>query len=226
MSDPGQQIYGIKEVSLLELLEKVQKILADGLNSLGGKSPATPEAHYLSWAAVFVNRAVDGYLHLRKSGRVHASKLLVRPALEAIFSGMAVIKKPGFLFQKAYSEWLEDKKLFVNDEGGEAEANLALDNLKRAFKKKFPNYSPKCKKVNVRDAAEAAGLTNNYEAYKVYCQFTHGAMRTVFGNLDRQTDNIDTKTVIWCALIMLDQLKEKTPAQVPDLTPFKKELIS
>jgi hypothetical protein len=225
MTNSEKTIHSAKEIELLELLKKVQKILTDALNSLSGKSPATPEIHYLSWTAVFVNRSADGYLHLWKSGRVDASKLLVRPALEATFSGIAAIKQPGFLFRKAYSEWLEDKKLFVNDAAGEVEANRALENLKRTFKEKLPDSPIECKKVNVRDTAEAAGFVNNYEAYKVYCQFTHGAMRIVFGNLNRQTDGVDTKTVIWCVLMILDQLKETTPAQMPDLMPFKEELI-
>ena len=97
------------------LLTEVQQLLAHSLNSLGGKSPATGEAAYLGWAAVSVNRAAEGYLWLRESGRVAASKLLVRPALEATFSAIAVIKKHGFLLRKAYSEWEEDKKMFVKD---------------------------------------------------------------------------------------------------------------
>ncbi|HZM03970.1 MAG TPA: DUF5677 domain-containing protein [Candidatus Saccharimonadales bacterium] len=193
---------------------------------MGDKSPATAEAAYLGWGAVSVNRAAEGYLWLRESGRVAASKLLVRPALEATFSAIAVIKKHGFLFRKAYSEWEEDKKMFVRDAGGEKEATKALEDLKRAFQQSSPGYPVECKRITVRDAADVAGFLENYEsAYRIYCQFTHGAMRAVLGHLDDTTDTIDTPMVSWCVLQMLDHLQTDTPAQIPNLVPFRKRLI-
>jgi hypothetical protein len=42
--------------------------------------------------------------------------------------------------------------------------------------------------------------------------------------LDDATDAIDTDIVGWCVLMMLNQLREHTPAHVPDLEPFKKRL--
>jgi hypothetical protein len=217
-----QSIHGTDEVRLLKLLKQVQKILADALNSLSGKLPPTPESNYLSQSSVLVNKAADGYLHLRKTGRVYASKLLVRPALEATFSGIAAIKKPGFLFRKAYTEWKKDKKLYLND----ASANHVLEKLIRSAEKASPNSPIEHTEISVYETAEAAGLVKNYNAYRVYCQFTHGAIRVMLGKLDEQTNKIDTKIVAWCVLMMLDHLKEKTPAQIPDLAPFKKKLIS
>ncbi len=220
-----QPIHGPEEVQLLGLLSEVQHVLADALNSLGGKSPPTAESAYLGWSAVSVNRAAEGYLWLRESGRVAASKLLVRPALEATFSGTAVIKKPGLLFRKAYSEWEEDKKMFAHDSAGKAAANLALDDLKRVFEQESPGYPAECKRVTVRDTADMAGLLATYDcAYRIYCQFTHGAMRAVLGHLDEATNTVDTKIVVWCVLMLLDQLREHTPAQLPDLAPFRTRL--
>ena|SRR5258708_5918098 len=124
--------------SPIGLLKDVQRILADAINSLGNKPYTTPESAYLMWAAVCVNRAAEGYLCLRETCRVTASKFLVRPALEATFSGTAVTKKPGFLFRKAYSELEEVKKIFAKDDAGAKAANHALENLKRAFQQKHP----------------------------------------------------------------------------------------
>ena len=220
-----QPIHGPEELQLLELLKEVQHVLAHAVDSLGGKSPPTPEAGYLGWAAVAVNRAAEGYLWLRESGRVAASKLLVRPALEATFAGTAVIKKHGFLFRKAYSEWEEENKMSVTDAARKKIANQTLENLKRAFRQNSPGYPVQCKRASVRDTAEIAGLLANYEgAYRIYCQFTHGALRAVRGGLDDITDACDTPIVAWCVLVMLDQLGKHTPAQVPDLTPFRKRL--
>jgi hypothetical protein len=193
-------IHGPEELQLLELLSEVQRLLADALNSLGGKPPPTAESAYLGWAAVSVNRAAEGYLCLRESSRVAASKLLVRPALEATFSGTAVIKKNGFLFRKAYSEWEEDKKMFATDAAGEKEANEALEDLKRAFQQNSPSYPVECKHITVRDTGDIAGFLANYDsAYRIYRQFTHGALRAVLGHLDDTTDSIDTPIVTWCA---------------------------
>jgi hypothetical protein len=80
MNHSEKPIHGADEIQLLELLKQVQKILADALKSLGGKSPPTPESNYLSRAAVSVNKAADGYLYLRESGRVSAgAALCLRP---------------------------------------------------------------------------------------------------------------------------------------------------
>ena len=71
-----------------------------------------------------------------------------------------------------------------------------------------------------------AGLLPVYEtAYRIYCEFTHSAMRAVQGQLNKATDPIDTTNVIWCVLTMLEQLKKHTPAKVPDLTQFQKKVL-
>jgi hypothetical protein len=219
-----QPLHGPKELQLLALLVDVQRLLGNALNSMAGKSTEA-EASYLMWASISVNRAAEGYLCLRKRGRVDASKLLVRPALEATFWATAVIKKPGFLFRKLYSEWEEDQRMFSNDAAELAAAQQALDALKRAAKKARPKCPVECKRVNMRDAADAAGLSRAYEgAYRAYCKFTHGAIQAVQGHLDAATDGIDTDVVNWCVLTMLNHLREHTSAQIPDLELYKKRL--
>jgi len=220
-----QPIHGQEEVQLIGLLRDVQRVLADALDSMGGKSLQPGAPAYLAWAAVSVNRAAEGYLWLRESGRVPASKLLVRPALEATFFGIAVVKKPGFFFRKLYSEWEQDKKMFANDAAVEAASNCALQDLKRAARQAFPGCPIECKRVSVREAAEAAGLLNVYNsAYRTYCKFTHGALIAVQGHLDDATDTIDTDVVVSCVLKMLNELRQHTPAQVPDLKELGKRL--
>src|ERR1043165_2200420 len=201
-----QPIHGAEEVQLIGLLRDVQRALADALDSMGGKSLPPGSPTYLAWAAVSVNRAAEGYLWLRESGRVAASKLLIRPALEATFFGVAVVNKPGFFFRKVYSEWEEDKKMFASDPVAETAANHALHELKRATKQALPNCPVECKRVSVRDAAEAAGLLKVYNnAYRTYCKFTHGALLAVQGHLDDATNATDTDLVVSCVLMVLNQ---------------------
>lgn len=211
---------------LLELLNKVQPILADALNSMGGKIQPKPESEYLSWSAVSVNHSAGGFLYLRESGRVRASKLLVRPALEATFSGIAAVNDRDFLFRKAYTELCEDKKLFANGEDNKKAVELALEGLKGAFRQNCSEYPIKCETVSVWETAKMAGLLPVYEtSYRLYCQYTHGAMRAVTGQLDETTDTADTSTVIWCVLKMLEHLKQHSPAQVPDISGYIKNLL-
>jgi len=209
----------------LEFLKELQPVFIKALNSLGGKKPSDWGSSYLGRVAVTVNRAGDGYLWLRESGRMDASKLLVRPALEAVFCGTAVMKNKGFLFRKAYSEWEEDKKLFAKDAVGKKEADEYLVRLKRRFQEHAPDYPVKCKTIKVREIAEMAGLLFAYEEhYRTYCQFTHSAMLAVSGNLNKVTDSKDTHVIVWCELMMLNQLKQYTPADIPDLMLFNEKL--
>jgi hypothetical protein len=220
-----QPIHGPEEVRLLKLLSEIRAILGKALDSLGGKSPATPEAHYLGLGAITVNHAAAGYLSLRELCMVHASKFQIRPAIEATFAGIAAIKNPDFLFRKAYSEWLEDKKLAAKSPTAQTALNDAFEEMKRNFKQRFPNRSMVLERVSVKETADLAGLSPVYEgAYRVYCQFTHGALRAATGHLDEATDASDTLTVTWCVLAMLDHLQKHTPAEIPDLSRFVESL--
>ena len=211
-----QPTHDPKEIQLLGLLKDVQRLLDDALNSLGAK-PLTPAPKYLAWEALHVNRAAKGYLLLRESGLAPASKLLVRPALEATIWGTAVIKEPGFLFRIPYTT--------LERESRPVAKNPALADLKLAASKASPSIPIECRPVHIREAAEVAKLPEAYDAvYGIYCKFTHGDMEAVQGLLDKATDPIDTDVIVWCVLTMLKQLLEHTPAQVPDLEPLWKNL--
>jgi len=159
----NQPLYPLLEIQFLGLLKELQPIFVNALNSLGGKKPSDAGSAYLGRVAVTVNRAADGYLWLRESGRMDASKLLIRPALEAVFCGTAAMKNKEFLFRKAYSEWEEDNKLFAKGAAGKKEANEYLEKLKLGFKKHSPGYPVVCKKLQVREIADMAGLLSAYE---------------------------------------------------------------
>jgi hypothetical protein len=221
----GGPIYPPTEIEFLKLLKELQPTLVNALNSLAGKKPANLSSSYLGRIAVTVNRASDGYLLLRESGRMDASKLLIRPALEAVFCGTAAVKNKEFPFRKAYSEWDEDKKLFARDTSGKKDADAYLKHLQEQFTKHNPDYPVIHKTISVKDTAEMAELLPAYEySYRIYCKFTHSAMRAVTGNLDQGTDLYDTPTIVWCVLFILKQLKQHTPAEIPDLNVFDQRI--
>jgi hypothetical protein len=216
-----------KEHEFMALLKELQAILAEALDSLGGKTPPTSGSSYLGRIAITVNRVSDAYICLRDLGRADASKLLIRPVLEATFLAAAAMKDPNFLFRRAYTEWEEDRKLFARDDNGRLEADCFLEELKSQFRKQCPEYPVRCERLSMRQAAEMADLLPQYEGtYRIYCKFTHSALRAVSGNLNEMTDSNDTHTVVWCALMTLGLLQKHTPAIIPSLDSFVPRLRS
>ena len=149
---------------------------------------------------------------------------MVRPMIEVVITATAVTKKKGFLFRKAFTELSEMKKLYDKTAANEATAKATLEMLKKRFQEE-PGYPIECKQVDGRYTAHVAGMVQAYDtAYRLYCEFTHNAVRAVRGSLDHTTDPIDTTMVIWAVATVLNQLKAFTPADVPNLTPFNERI--
>lgn len=216
-----------EEVQALKLLKELQEALSKAINSLNESvPPPSVDSQYLQTRAAFVNQAADGYLVLREAYRVASSKLLVRPALEAVFTAVAVMKKPGFLTRKAASEWKEEYKRFKKQDPVVWEtAKRELESFKMVFTQANPGYPTDWSCVDVRETAEAAEMLDVYNtSYRAYCKFTHGALGAVLGELNEITDFKDTEIVINCVMIMLELLKQYTPAQVPNLENSRKRM--
>jgi hypothetical protein len=217
-----------QEVELLKILKELQSILTAALNSLGNEKRLTQESRYLGWAAKSVDFATDSYILLREAGRIHGSKILIRPILETVIAAGAVTNEKGILFQKYYTEMTKANKKFSKDAAHQAKAKKGLEELKRIFLREDPAYPIKCKELQISKMAKAARLPDAfYEVgYSTYCEFTHGSLRAVNGKLNDATDPIDTSTVISCVLIVLSLLQKHTPAIVPNLAPFEKRQIT
>jgi len=135
------------------------------------------------------------------------------------------MKKHGFLYRKAYSEILEEKKNFPKDSQTDAHFELLLKELKDFFKKYDSSYPIEDKEVKLRYAAELAEMLPLYEvAYRTYCKFTHGGINAALGQLNKMTDDLDTQFVVRLVFMMLEQLQKHTHAQIPDLQPFRIQL--
>src|ERR1022692_2161194 len=93
-----------EELELLNLLKELRCVLETALNSLANQKPPSAESRYVGDAAKSVNIASDGYILLRESGRVHASKLMVRPLIDVVITSTSVTTKKGFLFRVAFTE--------------------------------------------------------------------------------------------------------------------------
>jgi len=208
---------------MLGLLRELQIILSDAINSLEIKSIKSLEGRYLTWAAVTINQTARGFIVLRETRNIEASKLLIRPIMEALLSATAVMQVRGFLFRKLYTELMEEKKLPRPKPATKAEVDIVLADYKNLFKGFDPNYPFEENKVSVKDAAEAAQMLPLYEVvYRTYCNFTHGAMLAATGQLNQATNDLDTHFVVSFMLAILDQLKGHTPAKIPDLDQYRK----
>src|SRR6266446_4799251 len=101
------------EEKSLKLVEEFDEELRNALDSLGDKNP-TPDTiltRYLFWSSKHLQRAVNAFAFLRRSGRVDASKFLVRPAIEMMIRLEAARQHPDLFYRIAHSEYVQDKHL-------------------------------------------------------------------------------------------------------------------
>lgn len=201
------------ESPVLDLLSALEAELTYALNSLGGKTPQVIADRYFVEAASYIHKAVDGYLVLRKEGRIDSSKLLVRSAIEAMIRVQALRAKPEIFYQIAYSERLEDHKWF---RPASTKAGIVYDKdpdppgwskFEKAFRREFPSVTLRTNKLSLRDAAVVAGLEQYYDThYRLYCQYAHAALRAMGGHSDDLSDPEDSRTMVLCAFVCLSAI--------------------
>jgi hypothetical protein len=197
------------ETTSLKLLCDVQKELREALNSLGGKQSGGLLEHYLFYMAVHINRAAEGYVFLRQASRLDASRLLIRPAIEAMIRILAIRKDPSLLYRIAYTERMEDRK-WVRPSAIRAGRNYDAEDEKEwmEFTKKytaeFPAHRLEEKELRLREAATTADAESYYDShYRLYCRFTHAAFGAATGSLD-DTHAEDNEAMAACAYCGLD----------------------
>jgi hypothetical protein len=211
---------------ILDLLEQNSRLLASITRTFDRREPNSLEERYLWCMAVAVNQAAEGFALLRSKSLLAASKLMLRPAIEATICAKAALATKEFYFRKVYSEWSEDLKLFEKDPVKRKTEESQFDRFRARFMHQHPGYPAKKSKLPLLEAARAAGpdFVNNYEyAYRLYCQWTHNTMRPVLKRLPL-TDHIDPSIMCWCVLCILDSLKGRSPAAIPDLAQARRRL--
>ena len=214
----------------LQLVSEVQQELAKALDSLGGNKHRGLQDQFPFYSASHINRAVEGYVLLRQQSRLDASRLLIRPTIEAAIKILAVRKQPELLYQIAYSERLEDQKLIrkatrSQRNGGEiALGQQRWDEFVKMYADHFPTHKRVDKKLSLRMAATVAGIEDYYDsAYRVYCQFTHAAFRAITGNLDDLYVH-DNAAMGLCALTALEAVN-LLGAAIPDVELLRARMV-
>lgn len=215
----------ISELASLKLLSDMQAELRDALNELGGRRADGLLEQYAFYTSAHINRAVEGYVYLRESRRVEASKHLIRTVIEAFIRLQCICKHPELLFQIAFTEFKEDKKWARAAKREDLanvmqtiEANWAA--FVEAYRKKYPEQSLTEEELSLRGAAEYAGLEGYYDShYRLYCRFTHVALRASIGGLS-VFDVEDNRTMTVCALAAVEALVT-LGATAPNLASLK-----
>lgn len=205
----------LEERSMTVLCD-IEKQLAESIESLRGTHGAGLCEHYRFHTASYVHAAVEGYIWLRKSGRVSASKHLVRTCIEAFIRLEAVKKKPNLLGEIAFAEFGEDLKwarsLGQHASDATAAINRTWNDFKSAYSAKYPGLGrveELCldnQALNLRSIAEQIGMQGYYDShYRLYCRFTHAAFRASTGSLG-ELESEDNRTMALCALGSIEAL--------------------
>jgi hypothetical protein len=194
----------------LDLLADARRELGDALNALGGKVAEGLLENYRFYSSVHINRAADGYLCLRKSGKIDASKLLVRPAIEVAIQLVAIKAKPEALYQIAFDEFQKEKIWAGSLAADSAEAIAGIEkqwaDFKLAYREKFPTHAVVEKRPKLRELAKYAGMERYYDThYRLYCRFTHASLRATTGDLDRFASE-DNRTMAICVIAAIESV--------------------
>jgi len=213
-----------EEERSLNLLCDMQQELANALDSVGGQQSRGALDNYYFYSADHVNRAAEGFIFLRKSRRIDASKLLVRPVIETMFRVEAIQKKPELFCRIAYSESVVEDPRWIGPAARRAGATFDEDTHSKRFEKfkaklskQLPNVALEDNDISLREIAEVAGFARYYDShYRMYCRYTHGALRAIGGFLTNLTDPEDNRVMGFCTFSAVNALA-KIGAEAPNL---------
>ena len=202
------------EEKSLNLVIDVHVELSEGLNSLGKKKPRDMGDNYKFWSCFYMGRASQAYIILRKAGAMAESRFLVRPAIEIMFRLEAVRQKPELVYRIGYTEievndrkWLMALAKGAGKQFDEAAFDTRWKEFKKEIQAQFPAAKLEDKRLKIKDAAEAANLGGAYDTiYATYCQYTHGALRAIVGELDEPVGAEDNYIMACCLLSAVESL--------------------
>lgn len=175
---------------LRNYVESLQKMLSSSLDSLGGKLRNGLDEAYKGYCAVQINRSVVGFLCLKHNGLDYPARMLVRPAMEAMFKLLAVREEPSLLYQIARSEHEQDEKWARPFTTGTKDVHEEAfkqkwEDFKKEYQQAFPSHALVDSSIDLRSLAVKARVDSCYDShYRLYCQFTHASLRASTDDLD------------------------------------------
>lgn len=200
------------------LLCEAQTELQTALASLGGKPSRGFQDNYYNLSAAHINRAAEAFVFLRRAGRTDASKLLIRPTIEAMIKLEAVKKEAPLLFRIAFSERLKDKTWYVraakrtNTPYDDLAEQKAWDEAKKSLTVQFHPAPLDERGIDLRALATKIDTVNSvmenyYDShYLMYCSYTHAALSSLTGLHNELSDPEDSITMVLCVFCALDAI--------------------
>ena len=228
-----RSLFRMNAPSKTESLRLVVDVLAElekTHSSLDGKPIEGPTGKTRIFTVRYMMGALDGFVALRKGGKDDAARILVRPMIEKTFFLKAVEKTPSSLFALLRTDFEQEvswlKAMKVSDDH-ESIVNLRKnwDFFAGNFAKKYPNYRQELDafasayekefgenyneaKLQIRQIARFADLEGYYNTYyRLYCQFSHGALRAIATD-SRPFDLEDDITAAFSGIIAMDTLRQ------------------
>lgn len=181
----------------LQLLADTQSALINALNRHGDKRLEGMLETFQVCQTLQIARSSEGYLLLRNSGRFEASKLLVRPAMEAIFRIKAVQREPDLLYRILYTD-IKDNETWLNrtSPNTEDKGSNELEKFTEVYRKQYPSHQIETTKIKIEQIAIKADLAKYYNThYRLYSKFTHGSLKALLGHLD-SFETTDTEAML------------------------------
>ena len=201
------------EAASLQLVRDVREDLVHALNSLGGHQSAGAIENFVFYSASQMNKAADGYVALRQTGRVDASKLLVRPMIEVMFRLNTAARTSELFYRLILTErlkrrdWLKGLAKRQGKDFDGAEEARQWETFRTHCIAICPASDLNKEQLSLRAAAKEAGLLGYYDsAYALYCIFTHGGFEAVMGLLNPISDSHDNGAVALCVFSAIEVL--------------------
>jgi|GEM_PF-2210088 len=196
----------------MALLCDIEPAISDALNVLGSQITKRIEDMYYFYAAKHIHDALDAFIVLRAQHRLDGSRLLVRPALEAMLKLRAVRAKPELLHRALLADNKELDKWFSSVA---RRHNLPYTPISErtewaAFRERFALQFGAENLENVTiltayDAAKAIGVEAYYEThYRGFSHYTHGLLEAISGALDEFIDPEASRVMLQSAITALD----------------------
>lgn len=170
------------EQAHLQLLSDMRAELAAGL---AGIPPAklTGINLYLSPMCFGLSDVSAGFVTLQKAGNEHASRVLIRTAIETALKLSAVYEHPPILYRIAYTEHVEDGKFLKAADESKIVVTPELHAAKWAkagpvLASLFPGEALKDETVSAYDLARLGKMPYLYDFhFRLYCNYTHATLR-------------------------------------------------
>lgn len=211
-------------------VEPFQKMLASSLESLGGKSRNGLDEAYKGYCAVQISRSAVGFSCLKRNGLDYSARMLIRPAMEAMFKLLAVKKESSLLYRIARSEHEQDEKWARPFAPGSKDVHeeafgIKWEDFKKEYQQAFPSHTLVDSSIDLRSLAVKAKVDPYYDShYRLYCQFTHAALRA--SNDDLEGFSAEDEGVIGATLIVAIEAVQECGGHVDGFTELRDEFLA